>query len=249
MKSKTYSEGDFAHVPTARAAADLRAFTRKLWISGTPLGVNGILKRRLWVRPHKMWEYARAVAAVSMHRDAERDARDADPAPSYRVLDFGGAATLPIYYLASKGCDVLCLDVDAVLQGATNSIARKKSWSLRGSAHDLTHAPLPESEGQFDAAISCSVLEHIPKRYQAIVLERLAAALRPGGILALSFDYGDKAPVADAVRDEAEVDVLVAATGMTYLDVDGFVDTKERFALDKRHPDRKFTFASVFLRK
>ncbi len=249
MRSKTYSESDFADPAVARAAAGLRAFARKLWITGTPLGVNGILRRRLWVRPHKMWEYARAVACLSAERDLERDLRDPDPAPPYRVLDFGGAATLPIYFLAARECEVLCLDIDRALEEETNRVARKKGWRLRASTHDLTDSPLRESEGQFDAVISCSVLEHIPKRYQTVVLERLAAALRPGGVMALSFDYGLDAPVADAARDEAEVAVLVAATGMKWMDPAGFMDTAERFMLDKRHPRRRFTFASAFLRK
>ncbi len=264
LQSKTFSREDLSAPGVAEAAAQLRRFALKLGAANVPFAVNGILKRRFWVRQHKMWEYARAVAYVMQKKNARRgagarlgDEASAAPAPAgetkerrkFRVLDFGGGATLPVFYVAQQDCEVWCLDVDESLTLWTNRVARKRGWRLRGLTHDLTAAPAPQDWGQFDAVISCSVLEHIPKRSQGVVFERLGALLKPAGVFAFSFDYGEDAPVENAVRSETEVRALVAASGLAYASGDAFHDTGERFALDKRHPRKKFTFASVFLRK
>ena len=254
--SKTFSPADLAAPRVAGVASALQRFALRLGISGVPFAVNGVLRRRFRVRRHKLWEYARGVACVlaacgepaAVGQTTARAAADA-----CRVLDFGGGATLPVFYLAHCGCEVLSLDIDASLVEATERVAReqgrRKGWKLRASTHDLTQVPLPEDWGRFDAVISFSVLEHLAKPHQSLVLERLGALLKPGGVLALTFDFGPDAPMANAVRSLAAVEQLVAATRLAYLDGRPCTDTGERFALDKRYPGCRFTFGSVFLRK
>jgi 2-polyprenyl-3-methyl-5-hydroxy-6-metoxy-1,4-benzoquinol methylase len=113
----------------------------------------------------------------------------------------------------------------------------------------LVEAAAPGHWQLFDAVVSASVLEHIPKASQGLVLRRLSDLLRPGGWMAISFDYGDGAPQPGAIRDALEVHRLVAASGLAYPDHHLFEDTGERFALDRRHPRNRFTFGSLFLRK
>jgi hypothetical protein len=84
---------------------------------------------------------------------------------------------------------------------------------------------------------------------QEVALERLAGLLRPGGVMAITFDYGAEAAQPFAIRDAAGVARLARATGLEFLDTRGFVDTGERFALDKRHGAKKFTFASLMMKK
>ena len=258
--STTLSLADLNQPPVSTAAAELRRFALRLGARNVPFAVNGILKRRFWVRRHKMWEYARAVAAVVQKRDARRGTAaqntpvkvasgEVKERRKFRVLDFGGAATMPIFYLADQECEVWCLDVDSTLANWTNQLAWKRSWRLRALTHDLTRVPAPADWGKFDAVISCSVLEHIHKPSQPVIVERLSGLLKPGGIFLFSFDYGKDAPVENAVRSEAEVHALVQDSGLGFLSGGGFHDTGERFALDKRHPRKKFTFASLFLKK
>ncbi len=244
FESKTYSPADLAAPAASRAAAALRRFALRLGLGATPFAVNGFLRLRFWVSRHKLWEYARGVACVeqTVGREPLRGDR-------HRVLDFGGGATLPVYYLAAKGTEVLSLDIDRMLVDATNSAARERRWPLRGSTFDLLHSPPPADWGQFDAVLSFSVLEHLPKDTQPEVMARLASLLRPGGILALTFDYGEAAPKAEALRDVGEVERLVAASGLALLDGRPFRDTGERFILDQRHPDLRFTFGSLFLKR
>lgn len=244
FESKTYSPADLAAPATARVARALRWLAVRLGLSATPFAVNGFLRLRFRVPPHKLWEYARGVACVE-----QTVGRKSPQGSRLRVLDFGGGATLPVYYLASRGAEVLSLDIDRVLADATNAVARARGWRLQGSTFDLVQAPPPDAWGQFDAVLSFSVLEHLPKQIQPLVMARLAALLRPGGILALTFDYGNAAPKSEALRDAAEVERLVEASGLALLDGRPFRDTGERFVLDKRHPDLQFTFGSLFLQR
>lgn len=255
MRSKTFSPADLRSaesLPTARA---LRSFARRLGLRGTRFAVNGILKLRFHVREHKLWEYARGCAFVQQQLAWPDPDSAAGSSKRARILDFGGAATLPVFYLASVGCEVLCLDVDAALAEYTNRVAQARGWRLRASTHDLVTAAAPAEWGRFDAAISFSVLEHIPKAEQAGIVRKIAALVRPGGAFALTFDFGEHAAQPDAVRSMTEVESLIAASGMGLVPETGeagnarFHDTGERFALDKRHPGARFTFASLFLRR
>jgi hypothetical protein len=235
--SKTFDPEDLAAPEVARAAAKLQSFARALAWRATPFAVNGILKWRFLVREHKLWEYARGLACLE------------SAGALGRVLDFGGAGTLPIFYLAAQGCEVLCLDIDSKLSAFTNELASRRRWPLRASTHDLVTHSAREEWGQFDAVVSFSVLEHIAKAEQPRILKRLACLLRPGGVMAVTFDFGAEAPVEGAVRDAEEVTQLAMATGLEFLSGDGFADSGRRFELDKRFSGKRFTFGSLFLRK
>ena len=114
---------------------------------------------------------------------------------------------------------------------------------------DLTQHEAPAEWGQFDRVISFCVIEHIRKERQLKTLARLAALLRSGGKFELTFDFGENAPVAGAVRTVAEVREMIVATGLAPLGDGDFHDTGERFAIDKKYPRHRFTFGSLFLRK
>lgn len=237
--SRTYDPRDFKIPEMARWGRALRAFGTRLGIGGTPFAVNGVLRRRVYVRRHKMWEYAASAACLFAGGEKQ-----------LRILDFGGAATLPIYFFASRGCEVACLDIDESLCEATRAAAARHRWPLRVSSVNLLEAELPrEMGGPFDAVISASVLEHLPKPLQAKAIERLAALVRPGGAFVMTFDFGADAPQPGAVRSVEEVEWLRAASGLDWKGGQAFEDTGARFALDQRYPDREFTFGAAFLER
>lgn len=234
--NKTISLADKQRAEVAKAARDLSRFAFVLGLRRTPFAVNGVLKQRWRIRWNKLWEYSRGLAYGGFKT-------------GMRVLDFGGGATIPLFYLANSGCEVLSLDIDQKLTAHTNAVAQKRGWKLRGDTFDLTgHAPSPEW-GQFDRVISFCVIEHIPKDRQRLTIGRLASLLKPGGIFELTFDFGDTAPVEGAIRSAEEVAELVAASGLSLLGDGKFHDTGERFVLDRKYPDRHFTFGSLFLQK
>jgi SAM-dependent methyltransferase len=239
FSSRTYDPRDLDLPQTAPWASALRRFALRLGFEGTPFAVNGILRWRVWVQRHKLWEYA-AMAACLFHRPGER---------RLRILDFGGAATLPIYFLCSRGCEVECLDIDLRLCEATRRAAERHSWPLRAGSLNIAESPPPKDWEPFDAVISASVLEHVPKAQQGILLMRLASVLRPGGMLILTFDYGEDAPQPGAIRSVEEVASLVAASGLESRGGEPFRDTGKRFPLDRRFPSKLFTFGALFLEK
>jgi len=238
--SRTYDPADLRLPPMRPWARAMRRFAAGLAVRGTPFAVNGILHRRVLVSAHKLWEYA-ASAACLLNGPA--------PAKPLRILDFGGAATLPIYFFAARGHQVECLDIDPRLCEATRRAAARHRWPLRISSLNLVETPPPADWAPFDAVISASVLEHIPKAQQEVAVARLAGLLRPGGVFVLSFDFGKDAPQPLAVRSVEEATRLVEASGLAYLDRGPFQDTGRRFALDRRHPQSRFTFGVLFLER
>jgi 2-polyprenyl-3-methyl-5-hydroxy-6-metoxy-1,4-benzoquinol methylase len=234
--NKTLSRLDFSRPEVAAAAAELRATARALWFRRLPFAVNGVLRWRWRIKWNKLWEYSRGLAYGGF-------------VPGMRVLDFGGGATIPILHLARQGCEVLSLDIDETLSRHTDALGARLGLRLRGSTFDLTQAAPPPEWPPFDRVISFCVIEHIPKELQRLALQRLAAVLRPGGLLELTFDFGEEAPVTGAIRSPEEVAELIAASGLTPLGDGHFHDTGERFALDKKYPAHRFTFGSLFLRK
>jgi len=234
--NKTIGADDMKTPEVARAARELSAFGHRLWFRGIPFAVNGVLKRRWRIRWNKLWEYSRGLAYGNFQN-------------GQRVLDFGGGATIPIFYLAQIGCDVLSLDIDERLANHTNAVAKKTGWKLAGSTFDLTQAPPLDSWQPFDRVISFCVIEHLPRETQILALRRLALLLKPGGVFELTFDYGVAAPVPDAPRDPARVEEFSAATGLKLLGDGAFHDSGDRFALDRKYPTNRFSFGSLFLTK
>jgi hypothetical protein len=97
--------------------------------------------------------------------------------------------------------------------------------------------------------MSFCVLEHLPRTQQLNVARQLGHALRPGGCLTVTFDFGEEAPVTGALRRESDVVALAEATGLEPVEGALFTDTGERFALDRKYPRAQFTFGSLFLTK
>lgn len=235
--NKTISPDDRDRPEVADQARDLNRLGRDLWWKRVPYAVNGALRMRFrQIRWNKSWEYARGLAY-------------GDFQAGMRVLDFGGGGTIPLFQLARRGCEVLSLDINQNLTNHTNAVAGQMGWKLKGSTFDLTAQDGPSEWGKFDRVISFCVIEHIPKQVQRQTLRRLADTLKPGGLFELTFDFGENAPVDGAIRSAVEVGEMIEATGLSPLGDGKFHDTGERFALDKRHADRRFTFGSLFLGK
>jgi hypothetical protein len=235
LLNKTISRQDLEHPEVAEASRRINRLVRWMWWRRRPFAVNAALRTRWRIRWHKMWEYSRGLAF-------------GDFQSHMRVLDFGGAATIPVFYLGRLGCELLSLDIDEKLSAYTNQVAQRLHWNVRSSTFDLTQDEPPSQWGTFDRIISYCVIEHIPKNLQRLVLARLAGLLKRGGIFELTFDYGGDAPMMDAIRSTEEVQELIAASHLTPMGNTEFVDTGERFRLDKRHRGHCFTFGSLFLR-
>ncbi len=95
-----------------------------------------------------------------------------------RVYDFGCGVGTDALFLAERGYEVSLVDVE----GPTFRFARHRFARRGRPARFLPSASmLPEPDGLYDVAICFDVFEHLPEPLQAA--RRLAAALRPGGLL------------------------------------------------------------------
>jgi 2-polyprenyl-3-methyl-5-hydroxy-6-metoxy-1,4-benzoquinol methylase len=100
--NKTITRRDLDDLEVAEASREITRLARWMWWRRLPFAVNASLRTRRRIRWNKMWEYARGLAYGSF-------------SPGMRVLDFGGAVTLPVFYFARLGCEVLSLDIDQKL--------------------------------------------------------------------------------------------------------------------------------------
>ncbi len=110
--------------------------------------------------------------------------------PGWHCLEVGaGAGSIAIWLTARVGADgrVVATDIDPrYIEPLDDALP-----NLEVRRHDITVDPLPESS--FHLVHARLVLEHLPGR--ELALQRMAAALRPGGWLVIeSIDFGSEAP-------------------------------------------------------
>jgi SAM-dependent methyltransferase len=235
---------DPAIAPTTRA---LRRWVVTWLLRGHRLGVNGNAKRRLWVRNQKMWEYARALALTGTSGPVR------GAAGPFGVLDVGGAMTLPVFYLAEQGDRVTSLDISERLVAETSATARRRGLAVDARVLNLVEEDPSAADlgvpGGFDRVYCLCVIEHILPPGQGKVAARMAKLLKPGGLLALTFDYGENARSEAPLRTRADVDDLIAAVGLPLHGNERFEDDGRRYSISRRFPEQPFTFGSLFFRK
>jgi SAM-dependent methyltransferase len=241
--NKTLDWQDLQEVPVARRR---RALTRFLWrqfvLRNAVVAVNGILRRRFYVRRLKMWEYARGLAALP-------------PRANGPVLDFGGGGTLPPFFIAAQGIPVHVLDINQALTQYSADVAGRRGWPITTDVFDLAaeDAVLPaEWRQKFDRVYSYCVMEHIPMAGQERVLKLLAQAVRPGGGMVVTFEFGEHAPAEQPWHTMERVDKMIAilkGQGMRLQGEMPFEDSGGRFALDQAFPNAQFTFGMLVVEK
>jgi SAM-dependent methyltransferase len=108
--------------------------------------------------------------------------------PGMRLLAAGGASSLFTCYLASLGYELHSVDLDERLITNGQHVANTMGWT-RMFAHAMDIGALRFPDAYFDHAFSICGFAHSDFDItQAAVLE-IARCLKPGGLLALTFDY------------------------------------------------------------
>lgn len=100
-----------------------------------------------------------------------------------RVLDLGCGAGWASQMMEAQEFDVFAVDGCAEL-------AAIASERLKRPARELRFDELDYAE-EFDGILANNVLHHVPKADLPTILQRVATALRPGGLLFASFKQGD----------------------------------------------------------
>lgn len=152
--------------------------------------------------------------------------------PGDRLLDLGGSSSLFSCYMASKGLDVVALDLDEELVANGNDVAAATGWSLRNLRMDLREVDLDE---RFDHVTSVCVFEHLPVSGRIQANTGIRDLLRDGGSFSLTFDYLNPSRLA---RIDSPADVeeqFVRPSGLRVRGNRQFHDNGERYLLHPFH--------------
>ena len=160
-----------------------------------------------------------------------------------RVLDAGGTGTVLSYYLAAEGCRVTTLDINPQKLRDARVTTPALGLSMEHLLASIQDLPFPAAS--FDAVFCVCVIEHLPRGEQGQGMAELGRVLRPGGLIALTFDYGMKAADNPFLSPQEVVDRLILPSGLAVLG---------NVALDTDPEDfggahLGYTFGSLFLAK
>ena len=245
--NKTLQFEDAKDPRIAPTVADMKKWVLRWRFKGEPLGVNGAVKKRWYVRPHKMWEYSRGLALTSASGPTR------EPWGTLHCLDVGGAMTLPIFYMGSLGDRVVCLDIDPTMTRQSMDAAGRQGLDLdcrttNLGQEDPSAADLGAPEDGFDRVYCFSVIEHILPPEQERVASRMGGLVRPGGMLCITFDFGEHGPMEAPMRTMEDAHRLGDLIGLPLVGGD-FVDTGDRYPLNRKHPEARYTFGSMFFKR
>ena len=104
--------------------------------------------------------------------------------PGCSILDLGCGSGRDSLYYAKCGYRVSALDPSPAMCAHTRSLVDIPVYEMQ--AEDMTF------QEAFDAVWACASLLHVPRGSQVLVLKKIAAALKEGGICYCSWKYGDK---------------------------------------------------------
>jgi SAM-dependent methyltransferase len=110
-----------------------------------------------------------------------------------RVLDLASPKLLALWLAENSGAEVVATDAwDEEIETWWQLVSAADPRGRRFDGLTLEVADgtaLPYQSGEFDAAYSVSVIEHIPGNGDAAAMAELERVLRPGGTLALTFPF------------------------------------------------------------
>ena len=193
--ARAYVEGLDALVRTIRE----RGLSLSSWIGTLPGQANeaaaldlGLAQRKEYVPLPGAADDRRYPWFVSWETAWAMQATLPELSPGMRLLDAGGASSLFFGYLASLGYEVHAVDLNPALTANGNAVARAMGWKATAHAANLRDLPFPDA--WFDHAYSICVMEHLDYADKLAAMGELARCLKPGGLLALTFDYRNVAP-------------------------------------------------------
>ena len=148
--------------------------------------------------------------------------RDADMSEQYalflkhlpqkgKLLDLGCGSGRDSAYFSALGFEVTAVD-------GSEELCKRVRETYGISARCIRFQAL-SFDGEFDAVWACASLLHVNKAGMPAVMDKVAAALKPGGILYASFKYGTGEVTRDGrfFNNYKETDLATLLTPSTHL--------------------------------
>ncbi len=130
-----------------------------------------------------------------------------------RILDAGCGSGRDSLAFLRKGYQVVSIDASAAMVDATTRLTGQEARVLTFDALDF--------QGEFDGIWACASILHVARPDLGSVLTRLANALKPNGVMYLSFKYGEGERLQEGryFNDVTEALIGVALAAHTELDL------------------------------
>lgn len=152
-----------------------------------------------WLR---LWEYSGAIINSYLDR-------------RMKVLEAGGTGTVFSYYMAMEGCEVHTIDLSEDKVKEAEILTAKLGLNMRHTNSRIEDSSYPDCF--FDAIYSICVIEHNTRETQKKIMENLARMLKHGGVLTITFGYGEKAPDTTFVDYEEIRNYIIYPSGLFVL--------------------------------
>lgn len=104
--------------------------------------------------------------------------------PGCRILDLGSGSGRDSKYFVEKGYNVAALDPSPAMCAQTKDLVHIPVYEIKAEEMQFSN--------EFEGVWACASLLHVPRDKQGNVLQRIADALKDGGILYASWKYGSQ---------------------------------------------------------
>lgn len=162
-----------------------------VWAAGLRVGVSAL--------PHEpMLALKRLVLPVSYWRTLEfaYACRQLHMPAGSRILDLGSPKDLAAHLARYRRHEVTAVDIltEAIALSERLALAQGLAGGgpgrVRSEVQDGRHLPYPDRG--FDAAVSVSVLEHIPDNGDTLAMAELVRTVRPGGRIVVTTPFAEE---------------------------------------------------------
>lgn len=154
-----------------------------------------------------------------------------------KVLDFGCGSGRDTKYFLESGFSVDAID-------GSEKLCQMASEYTGVDVKCMDFMSLDSFE-EYDAVWACASILHVGLESLPIVLEKMKRALKPSGVMYISFKYGDF----EGVRDERFfTDMTSERFSKLVSDIGGLITIEEWFSEDVR-PDKNVRWYNTILRK
>ena len=145
------------------------------------------------------------------------------------ILDAGCGSGRDSRYFKNKSYQVTAFDASKEMCKSASGLLGQEVFTLR--FEEIVF------ENRFDAIWASASLLHVSKKEMPGVMNRLALALKTGGILYASFKYGDK----EFIKEERSFNSYTEESFAKLISSSRF-QCKESFLLEDTRPDKKDEF-------